>query len=740
MSARTLITAGLAIVAAACSTNPSGLDLVATTGSGDDDDAGTIAPDSDLDARVDSGADILVTPDSGTDAGTETGANDTIAPLAVANLVATTTGVRSIALTWTAPEDPPGGSAVSYELRYSTANITTDAEFGAATAVTMPSPQTSGSAESFTVNDLDPATTYYFALRARDEASNVSPLSNVVSATTKMRATVLLSEVAMWNSSSDGFDFVELVVTQAGNLKDIEIRQVNSPAILHKFADLEVAVGDRIVVHMTGLPGPANFVQEDAAKSRTISTETAAFASADAWDVYSASADLDSYNDNLITVVDGTTTVDAAAISDRNGNASAASMAAFAAAKTEGAWTFTATPVDNTNDCATEREAVGVSVSPGDVQCGWFATYMESGKSINRIGATDTNTKKDWYIAAQTLGTTNAAIPTPNIFGTPAYQAVAKSTTTVEISFSQEIDDATVAAALFSGSGITISDAVLSGVNRVTVTTSPQNGPHIIGIGSALKTIYGGSVPSTARFCGYEPLGGMLRLSEINPTVPGIKPAGADLIELIVTRAGMVHNFGLVSNPIGEPPANGQLLASTGDLCGALGDIVVVHLDPPDYIDPSNHESLAKNELPVATHPENYDGAWDIRGYGGTNAGLTNTDGVLFLRRYNGSAPGVPLYTPIEAIVYTNANGNVSENPDFIASLQYMQSLGMWLPANCGGAPCTALTTPSAEALAAPLTGIGNSATTNSLRKSGAGDPSSAASWSVGAQSWGLAN
>ncbi len=68
---------------------------------------------------------------------------------------------------------------------YSTAPITDQASFDAATQVTgLPLPKMVGSSESFTVTYLDGSTTYYFALQAIDKVGNRSPISNVASATT----------------------------------------------------------------------------------------------------------------------------------------------------------------------------------------------------------------------------------------------------------------------------------------------------------------------------------------------------------------------------------------------------------------------------------------------------------------------------------------------------------------------------------------------------------------------------
>lgn len=102
-----------------------------------------------------------------------------------AALHASSAANSSITLTWTAPgDDGSTGTASVYDLRYSTSLIT-DANWSAATQVVgEPAPQPAGSAESFVVTGLESSTTYYFAIKAADEADNWSLLSNVVSKTT----------------------------------------------------------------------------------------------------------------------------------------------------------------------------------------------------------------------------------------------------------------------------------------------------------------------------------------------------------------------------------------------------------------------------------------------------------------------------------------------------------------------------------------------------------------------------
>lgn len=91
----------------------------------------------------------------------------------------------SVTLNWTSSgDDGSVGTAAQYDVRYSTANIT-NANFGNATQATgEPAPKVAGSAETFTISNLAANTTYFFALKAADEATNWSPLSNVVSVTT----------------------------------------------------------------------------------------------------------------------------------------------------------------------------------------------------------------------------------------------------------------------------------------------------------------------------------------------------------------------------------------------------------------------------------------------------------------------------------------------------------------------------------------------------------------------------
>jgi hypothetical protein len=91
----------------------------------------------------------------------------------------------TVDLSWTAVgDDGMVGTATSYLVRYSTSPISDVTAWNAATPVTtgIPTPAVAGTPQSMTVTGLTPSTTYYFAIRAQDEDSNMGVLSNSPSA------------------------------------------------------------------------------------------------------------------------------------------------------------------------------------------------------------------------------------------------------------------------------------------------------------------------------------------------------------------------------------------------------------------------------------------------------------------------------------------------------------------------------------------------------------------------------
>ncbi|MBI2931274.1 MAG: DVUA0089 family protein, partial [Planctomycetes bacterium] len=114
------------------------------------------------------------------------GPTDVTPPAAVLDLTVTGTTTTTADLQWTAPgDDGSTGTAASYDVRYATTPITTDAEFAAATAATgEPVPSVAGTVETMTISGLFSSTTYYFAMKTSDELPNASTLSNNPSGTT----------------------------------------------------------------------------------------------------------------------------------------------------------------------------------------------------------------------------------------------------------------------------------------------------------------------------------------------------------------------------------------------------------------------------------------------------------------------------------------------------------------------------------------------------------------------------
>lgn len=104
-------------------------------------------------------------------------------PAAVTDLAVADSSESTIVLQWTSPIDPPARRAVSaYELKA----WREGGSWNSAGALPhVPSPETPGSMQTFTVSELEPATIYSFQIRSRDSAGNWSTLSNEARSATK---------------------------------------------------------------------------------------------------------------------------------------------------------------------------------------------------------------------------------------------------------------------------------------------------------------------------------------------------------------------------------------------------------------------------------------------------------------------------------------------------------------------------------------------------------------------------
>jgi hypothetical protein len=120
------------------------------------------------------------------------GGPDLAPPSSITSLLATLVSDQTVVLTWLAPgDDGLTGLASAYDLRYSTQPITDDASFAAATPVSgLPLPASPGTLQTKSLLGMTAGTSYYFSIKARDEANNWSPLGNVLLLSTQTTDTV----------------------------------------------------------------------------------------------------------------------------------------------------------------------------------------------------------------------------------------------------------------------------------------------------------------------------------------------------------------------------------------------------------------------------------------------------------------------------------------------------------------------------------------------------------------------
>jgi hypothetical protein len=114
-----------------------------------------------------------------------TDALDGIPPAPIGDLTARAVSNTAIRLGWTATgDDSIFGRARAYDIRYGKGPIT-PANWANADSIALPPvPRSAGQPESLTVADLTRGTSYYFAIRARDEVAHVSPVAQRSSVTT----------------------------------------------------------------------------------------------------------------------------------------------------------------------------------------------------------------------------------------------------------------------------------------------------------------------------------------------------------------------------------------------------------------------------------------------------------------------------------------------------------------------------------------------------------------------------
>lgn len=247
---------------------------------------------------------------------------DTVPPGRITDIHVDSVIARTVHLSWTAPgDDGDIGNCTEYDLRYSTDSMTL---MGWTTATQVfadsqcPRPRPTGSRETWQVADLEPGYDYWFAIKAIDEAGNVSAMSNVVSGlipSVNPQAITLLVYSNGWGTLldtinlqaegpvtidiyeenpysdppqyyiyalADGF-YTELYYCQKGETIEIDLDAAHGPpssvtgVVIHKndfFADVYFAAGE---IHVSGPGGELTIVTDAEGRYLLSSVQTGTY-------------------------------------------------------------------------------------------------------------------------------------------------------------------------------------------------------------------------------------------------------------------------------------------------------------------------------------------------------------------------------------------------------------------------------------------------------------------------------
>lgn len=211
-------------------------------------------------------------------------------------------------------------------------------------------------------------------------------------------------------------------------------------------------------------------------------------------------------------------------------------------------------------------------------------------------------------------------------------------------------------------------------------------------------------------------------INEVNPNIS----TSRDLVELLVISAGTTMGITLV-----QDGSVLDTLATMPDVTVAVGDLIVVHLNPTAATGAAPaSETVSKTQFPAAMYSANYDGAWDF--HGGTT-GLTFSHRVLRVEAPGGGSS-------LDAVPFVLST-TVSPPAAFPGDLQALQAAGRWLPADCGGSPCSYTSTPTAVGVSVDYNGCGTSPTGNSVARQSGQMTMQKGDWNAAATpSWGVAN
>jgi hypothetical protein len=160
---------------------------------------------------------------------------------------------HSVKLKWTATgDDSITGTASAYDIRYSTTPIT-DSTYNTSSKISNnPVPSESGIMDGVVVAGLQSSTTYYFAIKARDEANNWSLLSNIVAGTTLRDTTAPNNVLSVSTFSGDNFITFKWTKPQDGDFAGVLItRKLGSEPTFIPMDSINYAIDDTIAIDET---------------------------------------------------------------------------------------------------------------------------------------------------------------------------------------------------------------------------------------------------------------------------------------------------------------------------------------------------------------------------------------------------------------------------------------------------------------------------------------------------------
>ncbi|CAN5419568.1 hypothetical protein BH11MYX1_BH11MYX1_00030 [soil metagenome] len=306
--------------------------------------------------------------------------------------------------------------------------------------------------------------------------------------------------------------------------------------------------------------------------------------------------------------------------------------------------------------------------------------------------------------------------------------AAATATTTVKVTFSRNVDPASIHASgdQFAIAGLTVaSDPVVSG-RTVTLTTTAQTAAaaYTVVVASTVTDIEGTALAVTlsASFVGFQ-VPAQVVINELN----GLLAGGCDLIELRVTAAGSMGNFKLTERA-GSASSNELSLTFPAGFTVAKNDYIVVHFsggvaacNPGTAV----NETATKTDQPTVTYAANFDTAFDFYV---TDTSLTATDNVLTLFDSAGII--------VDAVFLDDTTASEAAGTTTAASAA--GAAAAWAPAQA--------TYTVAEFSAAAVKNLGGTGTTiagTSIQRVTNTDTNAAADWTTGAgvtSTWGANN